>query len=195
MQWLSEKCIFMLCLCNGVTRLLQDVTLNKFLLQGLYITVAFSDCLMIYFHICIAKRKKVKVMSIDSDNTTSQEHILVASSDCADCDLIRSHFESFGYEIECCKSLRDVYMTDLTPYSLVLLELTDNIDEGLHAIESIKQNSNGGNTAVLVYSASKRSDILVDALNAGADDYVIKPFSVRELSARVRAVLRSTRRG
>ncbi len=132
---------------------------------------------------------------MDYNNTSSQGHILVASSDHADCDLIRSHFESFGYVIECCKSLRDVYMTDLTPYSLVLMELTDNIDEGLHAIESIKQNSNAGNTAVLVFSASKRSDILVDALNAGADDYVIKPFSVRELSARVRAVLRSTRRG
>lgn len=132
---------------------------------------------------------------MEYNNNISPGHILVASSDREDYELIRSHFEDSGFVIERCKSLRDIYMTDLTPYNIVLMELTENIDEGLHAIESIKQNSGAGCTAVLVYSTSKCSDTLVDALNAGADDYVIKPFSVRELSARVRAVLRSTRRG
>lgn len=124
---------------------------------------------------------------------THQGHILVASNDHEDCALIRSHFEPYGFLIECCKSMRDVYMTDLSPYCIILLELSENIEEGLHAIESIKQRSSTRETPVLVYSTSKRSDVLVDALNAGADDYVLKPFSVRELSARINAVLRSTR--
>ena len=128
-------------------------------------------------------------------DSTYHGHILVASSDSNDRDLIRRHFESSGYVIECCQSLRDVYTTDLTPYNLVLMELSDNIEEGLHTIENIKQSGDGNNTAVLVYSSSKKCELLVDALNAGADDYIIKPFSVRELTARVRAVLRSTRRG
>ncbi|MDE6402892.1 MAG: response regulator [Muribaculaceae bacterium] len=126
-------------------------------------------------------------------NTAHQGHILVASNDHEDCALIRSQFEPYGFLIECCKSMRDVYMTDLSPYCIILLELSENIEEGLHAIESIKQRSSTRETPVLVYSTSKRSDVLVDALNAGADDYVLKPFSVRELSARVNAVLRSTR--
>lgn len=126
-------------------------------------------------------------------NTAHQGHILVASNDHEDCALIRSHFEPYGFLIECCKSMRDVYMTDLSPYCIILLELSENIEEGLHAIESIKQRSASHDTPVLVYSTSKRSDVLVDALNAGADDYVLKPFSVRELSARVNAVLRTTR--
>ncbi|MCM1449183.1 MAG: response regulator [Clostridiales bacterium] len=130
---------------------------------------------------------------METEKYSYQGHILVASSDRTDYDLIRSHFEDYGYVIECCRSIRDVYMTDLSPYNLVMLELTENGDEGIHAIESIKQNS--APTAVLVFSTSRRNDLLVDALNAGADDYVLKPFSVRELSARVRAVLRSTRRG
>lgn len=130
---------------------------------------------------------------MESSKYSSQGHILVASTDNTDYDMIRSHFEDYGYVIDSCKSIRDVYMTDLSPYILILLELTENSEEGIHAIESIKQNS--APTAVLVFSSSRRNDLLVDALNAGADDYVIKPFSVRELSARVRAVLRSTRRG
>jgi len=132
---------------------------------------------------------------MESSNSHTPGHILVATKDHADCDLIRGHFESSGYVIEFCQTLRDVYMTDLSPYSLVLMELTDNIDEGIHAIETIKQHNSSYNTPILVYSASRRSEVIVSALNAGADDYVIKPFSVRELSARIRAVLRSTRRG
>lgn len=139
--------------------------------------------------------RQIVKQAMDNNITQEQRHILVVTDDHSDCDLIRSHFESYGYIIECCKSLRDVYMTDLSDYSLIMMEITDNIDEGIHAIESIKQGSTTYNTPILVYSSSRRNELLVDALNAGADDYVIKPFSVRELSARVRAVLRSTRRG
>lgn len=128
-------------------------------------------------------------------NQPSLGHILVASTDHADCDLIRGHFESSGYVIECRHSISDIYFTDLTNYSLVLMELPENLEDGIHAIELVKQNSTGFNTPLLVFSASQRSETIVEALNAGADDYVIKPFSVRELTARVKAVLRSTRRG
>lgn len=132
--------------------------------------------------------------AMETFNATSTSRILIASDSQVDVSLLRSHFESTGYVVEQCSSLRDVYMTDLSGYCLVLLDLSDNIEEGIHAIESIKQNPMSAAIPVLVYSTTRRSDILVNALNAGADDYVIKPFSLRELSARVRAVLRATRR-
>lgn len=132
---------------------------------------------------------------MDINYTSQQGHILVASSDPTDIDTLRDHFESAGYVLNSCQSLREIYMTELSGYSLILLELNDNIDEGIHAIQSIKGNLSSANIPVLVYSTTRRSDILVNALNAGADDYVIKPFSLRELTARVRAVLRATRRG
>lgn len=132
----------------------------------------------------------------DTSISNGGGHILLASNDQKDLSMLRGHFEASGYAVDHCDTLRDVYMTDLSGYSMVLLDLSDNIDEGIHAIESIKRgNPTTAETPVLVYSTTRRSDVLVNALNAGADDYVIKPFSLRELSARVRAVLRSTRRG
>ena len=120
--------------------------------------------------------------------------ILVACTDCTDCDLIRSHFENNGYAIQRCCSLRDFSDSDLSNYSALLMELPENSREGIDIIENIKQNDITFDIPLVVYSASKRTDLLVDALNAGADDFIIKPFSVRELSARVRAVLRACRR-
>lgn len=125
---------------------------------------------------------------------SSHGSILVAGSDPDDRELIRRSFESSGYEVVCCESVNEIDIADRGSFNVVLMELTDDIEDGLHAIGSIKQ-SGSTNTALLVFSSSQKCEVLVDALNAGADDYIIKPFSVRELSARVRAVLRSTRRG
>lgn len=120
--------------------------------------------------------------------------ILVACKDCADCELIRSHFENNGYAVQRCCSLRDFSDSDLSNYSALLMELPENSDDGLQVIEDIKQNDETFDIPLLVYSASRKPDVLVNALNAGADDFIVKPFSVRELSARVRAVLRSCHR-
>lgn len=121
--------------------------------------------------------------------------ILVACNDCSDCDLIRSHFENNGYAIQRCCSLRDFSDSDLSNFSALLMELPENNStDGLQVIEDIKQNDTTFDIPLLVFSTSKKPDLLVNVLNAGADDFIIKPFSVRELSARVRAVLRACRR-
>ncbi len=70
----------------------------------------------------------------------------------------------------------------------------NNSTDGLQVIEDLKQNDITYDIPLLVFSTSKKPDLLVNVLNAGADDFIIKPFSVRELSARVRAVLRACRR-
>lgn len=64
--------------------------------------------------------------------------ILVACKDCADCELIRSHFENNGYAVQRCCSLRDFSDSDLSNYSALLMELPENSDDGLQVIEDIK---------------------------------------------------------
>ena len=57
-------------------------------------------------------------------------------------------------------------------------------------IEQVKQSSGRENMPVIACSRRMTPSVIVAALNAGADDYVLKPFSLRELIARVHAVLR-----
>ncbi len=116
--------------------------------------------------------------------------ILVADEDQLTCDAIRSHFESDGYQIDCCTTPKDILSLDLSHYRLIILELSSDSALSFHSIQSIKQSPSTMNIPLIVCSCSSRSQNIVDALNAGADDYLLKPFSVRELMARVRSVLR-----
>ena len=75
-------------------------------------------------------------------------------------------------------------------YELVLLDL---ILPGLSGLEVCTQIRQQSDVPIIVLSAREDEDLKVRALDAGADDYVTKPFSHEELLARVRAVMRRAR--
>ena len=70
---------------------------------------------------------------------------------------------------------------------LVILDLMLPRLSGLHVLRNIRQTSS---TPVLILSARGQEQDKIDGLDLGADDYIVKPFSIRELSARLRALLR-----
>src|SRR3569832_2750228 len=77
---------------------------------------------------------------------------------------------------------------DLVPYDLIILDLTLPKRGGLELLRSIRQS--GNKVPVLILTARSSVADRVKGLDLGADDYVVKPFSIAELLARVRALLR-----
>jgi two-component system KDP operon response regulator KdpE len=75
-------------------------------------------------------------------------------------------------------------------YDLILLDLILPGVDGLAVCQQVRQQSD---VPIIVLSAREDEDLKVRALDAGADDYVTKPFSQEELLARVRAVMRRAR--
>lgn len=73
-------------------------------------------------------------------------------------------------------------------YDCILLDLNLPDGNGLNLLPTIKQNHK--NTAVIIVSAKDSLDDRVKGLDLGADDYLIKPFHVSELNARIKAVIR-----
>lgn len=77
---------------------------------------------------------------------------------------------------------------DTTPFSLVILDLGLPGKDGLTVLKDIRRRKN--HTPVLVTTARDTVNDRIAGLDAGADDYLIKPFDFDELGARVRALLR-----
>ena len=73
-------------------------------------------------------------------------------------------------------------------YDLVLLDLGLPGQDGLQVLKHLRQEKN--NTPVLIVTARDDLDSRLAGLDGGADDYIIKPFDLSELLARIRAVLR-----
>lgn len=74
------------------------------------------------------------------------------------------------------------------PYDLVLLDLGLPGQDGLQVLRHLRQSKN--HTPVLIVTARDDLDSRLAGLDGGADDYIIKPFDLAELLARIRAVLR-----
>lgn len=104
-------------------------------------------------------------------------------------NVARSLRESAGYAVDVAPDGEDgLYMAQSNPYDLVVLDLMLPKLDGLTLLKRLR--GSGGDVPVLVLTARDEKDSIVALLNAGADDYVAKPFDLGELLARVKALIR-----
>ena len=119
-----------------------------------------------------------------------QPHILVVDDEPAIGDLIRNYLGRHGYRVSVVAdgaAMRRV-MSESKP-DLVLLDLGLPGEDGLTLTRRIRAHSNVG---VIIVTGSGESVDRIVGLELGADDFVAKPFDLRELLARIRSVLRRT---
>lgn len=102
--------------------------------------------------------------------------------------LVRAFTEE-GYQVDVCRGGQEVTeRLNLVPYDLVLLDWMLPDEDGLSVCKSLR--AAGKQLPILMLTARDDVGEKVLALNAGADDYVTKPFHLAELLARVRSLLR-----
>src|SRR5438874_5717191 len=79
------------------------------------------------------------------------------------------------------------------PPDLIILDLNLPVISGVEVCRILRSRSDGRHLPIIMLTARTSEDDRVTGLELGADDYVTKPFSLRELTARVRAVMRRSR--
>ena len=118
--------------------------------------------------------------------------ILVIDDDAAICETLKNYFEKEGYEV---KTVNDgaAGIDNFRLYNpdIVLLDIVLPKKDGWQVCREIREIST---QPVIMISAKGETFDKVLGLELGADDYLVKPFDSKELSARITAVLRRTRR-
>lgn len=116
--------------------------------------------------------------------------VLIVDTESMLCELLQFRFEKEGFQTTVMKDGELALKTDLSEYSLILVDLMNQPFDGLKFTTAVKRNPDTVGTPIIIMSAKASEDDIVDGLDSGADDYISKPFSSRELIARVRSVIR-----
>lgn len=123
-------------------------------------------------------------------NASSAGRVLIADTESLMCELLQVRLENEGFRVVIVSKGADVMKFDISEFSIVLVDLMGEPVDGLQVTAAIKQNPETVGVPVIIMSAKASEDDIVDGLEAGADDYIAKPFSTRELIARVKSVIR-----
>ena len=118
--------------------------------------------------------------------------ILVVDDEEDLCEILKFNLEIEGYEVDTAYSAEEALKKDLTVYNLLLLDVMMGEISGFKMARILRQDEKTANTPIIFLTAKDTENDMLTGFNLGADDYISKPFSIRQVIARVKAVLRRT---
>ena len=118
--------------------------------------------------------------------------ILVVDDEEDLCEILKFNLEMEGYQVDTANSAEEALKLELTRYDLLLLDVMMGEISGFKMARMMKQNKDTANIPIIFIPAKDTENDTITGFNLGADDYISKPFSLREVILRVKAVLRRT---
>lgn len=120
----------------------------------------------------------------------SAKRILVVDDEIDICEILKYNLQSEGYEVETANSAEEALQLDIESFNLLLLDIMMGEMSGVTMAIKIKSTPSTRNIPIIFLSAKDTENDKITGLTIGADDYISKPFSIREVILRVAAVLR-----
>lgn len=115
--------------------------------------------------------------------------ILLAEDDRAISGAVKKRLTAEGYAVDVCENGRDAYdYMQAAAYDVVLMDIMMPGEDGLSVVR--RARAQGMDTPILFLTARDSVDDRVTGLDAGGDDYLVKPFALSELLARIRVLAR-----
>ncbi len=116
--------------------------------------------------------------------------ILVVDDEEDLCEILQFNLETDGFLVDVAYSAEDALKKNLTEYDLLLLDVMMGEISGFKMVRLLRDNPKTAGIPIIFLTAKDTENDKLTGLNIGADDYISKPFSIREVTARVKAVLR-----
>lgn len=118
--------------------------------------------------------------------------ILVVDDEEDICAILKFNLSKEGYEVVTANSAEEALTLDIVSFNLLLLDVMMGGMSGFELTGKLKTDPKTAGVPVIFITARDTEDDAVEGLDLGADDYISKPFSIREVVSRVKAVLRRT---
>ena len=119
--------------------------------------------------------------------------ILVVDDEDTLCEVLRFNLEVTGYDVDVAQSAEEA-LTKIsqTPYNLIILDVMMGETSGFTLARKLKADKDTKDIPIIFLTAKDSEDDMIAGLNIGADDYIFKPYTIRNIVARVGTVLRRT---
>ncbi len=120
----------------------------------------------------------------------SRKKVLVVDDEQDLCEILKFNLETEGYNVDTAYSAEEALNLELKSYSLLLLDVMMGGMSGFALAKKLKSEPSTASIPIIFLTARDTENDTVTGFNLGADDYISKPFSIREVMVRVKAVLR-----
>lgn len=118
--------------------------------------------------------------------------ILVVDDEMDLCEILKFNLETEGYRVETANSAEEALTLDISSFDLLLLDVMMEGMSGFSLAKQLKADPKTADIPIIFLTARDTENDTITGFNLGADDYISKPFSIREVLVRVRAVIRRT---
>ncbi len=108
------------------------------------------------------------------------------------CEVVKLNLENEGYDVDIALSAEQALTYNLPSYSLILLDIMMGEISGIKMAKMLKADVTTADIPIIFCTARDSEDDMIMGLNIGADDYIMKPYTIRNVIARVKSVLRRT---
>lgn len=139
------------------------------------------------------KKGQLQIMSTQTGSTTSPETpgqpvVLVAEDDEQIAYLLQFLLEREGYRVQLARDGREAQrlVDEIPPPKLAILDIMMPYADGFEVLARLRAKPDWRSTPVIMLTARSQEKDIVRALDAGASDYIVKPFLPEELKARIR---------
>ncbi len=122
--------------------------------------------------------KKRKILVVDDEETL--------------CEVLKLNLENEGYDVDIAVSAEQALTYNIRDYNLILLDIMMGEISGIQMARILKAEPLTANIPIIFCTARDTEDEMIKGLDMGADDYITKPYTIRNVIARVKSVLRRT---
>ncbi len=123
--------------------------------------------------------EKIKILVVDDEEDL--------------CEILQFNLEGEGYAVDVAYSAEEALLKDLAEYRLFLLDVMMGELSGYKLAEKMRKDLKIKTPFIFITAKNTENDLLT-GFNLGSDDYITKPFSIKEVLARVKAIIRRTER-